>query len=217
VQFLQSRKFPLGFLISFQKGKSFHKGLAYFFTKLNISIYVSCFFFAVLKISDRVSCFFEESWIFPLVSLVYFLQSQRFLLGCFHGIMPILCISLTNALFIWMCYIYILVAVAGKAYSFEEPETSSDSEEDVLRRLQLPEPVPGPSSVTDSSFYHQQSTHGLTRKKCWTSYKHWLLPVWLSSACSHDDDEFCSVQWRLYKTCEGWFLIEKSYLPSEQV
>jgi synaptotagmin-14/16 len=49
----------------------------------------------------------------------------------------------------------------GKAYSYEEPETSSDSEEDVLRRLQLPEPVPGPSKATDSSFYHQQSTHAI--------------------------------------------------------
>ncbi|XP_021934043.1 synaptotagmin-16 isoform X3 [Zootermopsis nevadensis] len=50
-----------------------------------------------------------------------------------------------------------------KAYSYEEPETSSDSEEDVLKRLKLPEPVPGPSNVTDSSFYHQQSIHGLTQ------------------------------------------------------
>jgi len=54
--------------------------------------------------------------------------------------------------------------VAGKAYSYEEPETSSDSEEDVLRRLQLPEPVPGPSKASDSSFYHQQSTHAILRK-----------------------------------------------------
>ncbi|XP_069688694.1 synaptotagmin-14 isoform X2 [Periplaneta americana] len=60
----------------------------------------------------------------------------------------------------------------GKAYSYEEPESSSDSEEDVLRRLQqsaslhstqlqLPEPVPGPSSAADSGFYHQQSSHAL--------------------------------------------------------
>ncbi|PSN34690.1 Synaptotagmin-16 [Blattella germanica] len=59
----------------------------------------------------------------------------------------------------------------GKAYSYEEPESSSDSEEDVLRRLQqsasvhstqlqLPEPIPGPSNASDSGFF-QQSTHAL--------------------------------------------------------
>jgi hypothetical protein len=57
-----------------------------------------------------------------------------------------------------------VLSVAGRAYSYEEPDTSSDSEEDVLRRLQLPEPIPGPSNATDSGFYHQQSTHTLTRK-----------------------------------------------------
>jgi hypothetical protein len=58
----------------------------------------------------------------------------------------------------------VFFAVAGKAYSYEEPETSSDSEEDVLRRLQLPEPLPGTSSTTDPSVYHQPSTLAITRK-----------------------------------------------------
>ena len=64
----------------------------------------------------------------------------------------------------------------GKAYSYEEPESSSDSEEDVLRRLQqsasihstqlqLPEPIPGPSNAKESGFFQQQSTLTLTRKK----------------------------------------------------
>ncbi|KAJ9597260.1 hypothetical protein L9F63_011864, partial [Diploptera punctata] len=62
----------------------------------------------------------------------------------------------------------------GKAYSYEEPETSSDSEEDVLRRLQqsasvhstqlqLPEPLPGPSNAIETGFFHQPSTLTLTQ------------------------------------------------------
>ncbi|XP_068083760.1 synaptotagmin-14 [Anabrus simplex] len=54
----------------------------------------------------------------------------------------------------------------GKAYSYEEPESSSDSEEDVLRRLQqsgslhsaqlqMGEPVAGPSGASPD-FYHSQ-------------------------------------------------------------
>nr|CAD7258541.1 unnamed protein product [Timema shepardi] len=61
----------------------------------------------------------------------------------------------------------------GKAYSYEEPESSSDSEEDVLRRLQqsasshstqlqLPEPVPGPSSAEPTFFHHHHhKTHAV--------------------------------------------------------